>query len=371
MSVLDSRLMNPQIHTDVLHRMAYSTDASIYREVPYGVSFPESVADIQALVAEAARLGTHVIPRAAGTSLAGQVVGSGIVVDIRKWNRILEVNPAQRWARVQPGVVRDELNLALKPYGLHFSPETSTSNRCCIGGMFGNNSCGTHSLVYGSTRHHVLSCKGVLSDGSLFDTEHPDRSNPLLDSIFAQLEGWGSDPAVLAEVEAAFPDKSLRRRSCGYAIDEAIEGGRADLCKLLVGSEGTLAFITEIKVSLDPLPPAEKMVVCAHCDTLEKSFQANLVALRHRPAAVELMDGKILELSFQNLEQKRNSFFVQGLPAALVIVEFWGETREDIDAQAAAFEAAAEDSGLVYACTRVYGADVNRVWDLRKAGWAC
>ena len=368
MSVLDSRLMNPQIHTDVLHRMAYSTDASIYREVPYGVSFPESVADIQALVAEAARLGTHVIPRAAGTSLAGQVVGSGIVVDIRKWNRILEVNPAQRWARVQPGVVRDELNLALKPYGLHFSPETSTSNRCCIGGMFGNNSCGTHSLVYGSTRHHVLSCKGVLSDGSLFDTEHPDRSNPLLDSIFAQLEGWGSDPAVLAEVEAAFPDKSLRRRSCGYAIDEAIEGGRADLCKLLVGSEGTLAFITEIKVSLDPLPPAEKMVVCAHCDTLEKSFQANLVALRHRPAAVELMDGKILELSFQNLEQKRNSFFVQGLPAALVSVEFWGETREDIDAQAAAFEAAAEDSGLVYACTRVYGADVNRVWDLRKAG---
>ena len=360
--------MGPTIHTDSLHRMAYSTDASIYREVPYGVAYPETVEDIKALVAEARRLGTYVIPRAAGTSLAGQVVGSGIVLDIRKWNRILEVNREERWARVQPGVVRDELNLALKPFGLHFSPETSTSNRCCIGGMFGNNSCGTHSLVYGSTRHHVLSCKGVLSDGSLFDTEHPDRSNPLLDSIFAQLEGWATDPAVLAEVEAAFPDKSLRQRSCGYAIDEAIEGGRADLCKLLVGSEGTLAFITEIKVSLDPLPPKERMVVCAHCDALEKSFQANLVALRHRPAAVELMDGKILELSFQNLEQKRNSFFVEGLPAALVIVEFWGESRAEIDAQAAAFEAAAAESGLVYACTRVYGADVNRVWDLRKAG---
>ena len=354
--------------TDALHRIAYATDASAYREMPMAVAYPKTEDDIRTLLGEARRRGTHLIPRAGGTSIAGQVVGSGIVVDIRGWNRILEVDREQRWARVQPGVVRDELNLALKPYGLHFSPETSTSNRCCIGGMFGNNSCGTHSLVYGSTRHHVLSCKGVLSDGSLFDTEHPDRSNPLLDRIFTQLEGWGSDPTVLAEVEAAFPDRSLRRRSCGYAIDEAIEGGRADLCKLLVGSEGTLAFITEIKVSLDPLPPAEKMVVCAHCDTLEKSFQANLVALRHHPAAVELMDGKILELSFQNLEQKRNSFFVEGLPAALVIVEFWGETREDIDAQAAAFEAAAEDSGLVYACTRVYGADVNRVWDLRKAG---
>ena len=133
--------MKPQIHTDVLHRMAYSTDASIYREVPYGVAFPQTVEEIQALIAQARRLDTHVIPRAAGTSLAGQVVGSGIVVDIRGWNRILEVDREQRWARVQPGVVRDELNIALKPYGLHFSPETSTSNRCCIGGMFGNNSC--------------------------------------------------------------------------------------------------------------------------------------------------------------------------------------------------------------------------------------
>ena len=360
--------MTPAILTDPLHRIAYSTDASAYREMPAGVAYPESVEDIAALVAEARRRRTHLIPRAAGTSIAGQVVGSGIVVDIRKWNRILEVNAGERWVRVQPGVVRDELNLALKPYGLHFSPETSTSNRCCIGGMFGNNSCGTHSLVYGSTRHHVLACKGVLSDGSLFDTEHPDLSNPLQQAIYGQLRSWASDPQVLRRVADAFPDPSLRRRSCGYAIDEAIGGERIDLCKLLAGSEGTLAFITEIKVSLDPLPPREKMVVCAHCDALEKSFQANLVALEHRPAAVELMDGRILELSFQNLEQKRNAFFVNGLPAALVIAEFWGETRSEIDAKADAFERAAETSGLVYACTRVYGADVARVWDLRKAG---
>lgn len=358
----------PQIFTDSIHKIAYSTDASIYREVPYGVAYPETVADIQALIAEAKRLNTHLIPRAAGTSIAGQVVGSGIVVDIKKWNQIIEVNKEEKWARVQPGVVRDELNIALKLYGLHFSPETSTSNRCCIGGMFGNNSCGTHSLIYGSTRHHVLACKGVLSDGSLFDTERLDESGPLLNKILDQLKSWAKDSSVVAQIEDAFPDKSLRRRSCGYAIDEAIEGGNLDLCKLLVGSEGTLAFITEIKVSLDPLPPAEKMVVCAHCDTLDKSFLANLVALKHNPVAVELMDGKILELSFQNLEQKRNSFFVEGLPAALVIAEFWGDTREDIDAQAAAFEQDAKESGLVYTCTRVYGAEVIRVWDLRKAG---
>ena len=366
-----------KILTDSIHKIAYSTDASTYREVPYGVAYPETKEDIQALIAEAKRLNTHLIPRAAGTSIAGQVVGSGIVVDIKKWNQILEVNKEEKWARVQPGVVRDELNIALKPYGLHFSPETSTSNRCCIGGMFGNNSCGTHSLIYGSTRHHVLACRGVLSDGSLFDTENLDESNPLLEKILKQLKGWANDSAVVALIEDAFPDKSLRRRSCGYAIDEAIEsltpnpspkGEGSALCKLLVGSEGTLSFITEIKVSLDPLPPAEKMVVCAHCDTLDKSFLANLVALKHNPVAVELMDGKILELSFQNLEQKRNSFFVEGLPAALVIAEFWGDTREAIDAQATAFEQAAKESGLVYTCTRVYGSDVTKVWDLRKAG---
>lgn len=357
-----------KILSDSLHKIAYSTDASIYREVPLGVAYPESVEDIVELIKEARKRKTCLIPRAAGTSIAGQVVGNGIVIDIKSWNKIIEINQEEKWARVQPGVVRDELNIALKPYGLYYSPETSTSNRCCIGGMFGNNSCGTHSLIYGSTRHHVLACKGVLSDGSLFDTEHLDESNPLLEKILSQLKGWANDSAAAAQIEDAFPDKSLKRRSCGYAVDEAIEDGKIDLCKLLVGSEGTLAFITEIKVSLDPLPPAEKMVVCAHCDTLDKSFLANLVALKHNPVAVELMDGKILELSFQNLEQKRNSFFVEGLPAALVIAEFWGETREAIDAQATAFELAAKESGLVYTCTRVYGSDVAKVWDLRKAG---
>ena len=363
--------MAVEILTDRLHRIAYSTDASAYREVPMGVAYPKSVEDIQELVAEARRRHTCLIPRAAGTSLAGQVVGKGIVVDIKGWNKILEINADERWARVQPGVVRDELNLALKPLGLVFTPETSTSNRCCIGGMFGNNSCGTHSLVYGATRDHVIACKGVLADGSDFDTirvNDPEyrKARPLLGRIWTQLATWRDDPATRQLISENYPDKSLKRRSCGYAIDEAIES--MDLCKLLAGSEGTLAFITEITVSLDPLPPKEKMVVCAHCNTLEASFLANLVALNHNPAAVELMDGKILELSFQNIELKRNTTFVKGLPAALLIAEFWGGSREAIDTMADAFEQDATASGFVYACTRVYGGDVNKVWDLRKAG---
>ena len=355
------------ILTDSLHRIAYSTDASIYRETPIGVAYPETVEDLVELVKEASRRHTCLIPRAAGTSIAGQVVGNGIVVVIKGWNKILSIDAENRLATVQPGVVRDELNLALKPYGLHFSPETSTSNRCCIGGMFGNNSCGTHSLIYGGTRDHVVACKGVLADGTVFDTRKSEDS-PML----RQLRNWASNPQTRKLLEDNFPDKSLKRRSCGYAIDEAVEAVQSDpglaFCKLLAGSEGTLAFITEITVSLDPLPPKAKMVVCAHCSTLEGSFQANLIALKHKPSAVELMDGKILELSFQNIEQKRNAFFVEGTPAALLIAEFWGDTREAIDAQAAAFEQEATQSGLVYTCTRVYGADISKVWDLRKAG---
>ncbi|MBO4263768.1 MAG: FAD-binding protein [Bacteroidales bacterium] len=352
------------IHTDALHKIAYATDASAYREIPAGVAYPESAEDIVELVRMARERGVCLIPRAGGTSIAGQVVGSGIVVDVsRHLNRILEIAPEERWARVQPGVVRDELNLALKPYGLFFSPETSTSNRCCIGGMLGNNSCGAHSLIYGSTRDHVLAVSGVLSDGSLFSTDSRDGS-ALWDSIWRQMETWRDDPAVRTLLSEHYPDRSLKRRSCGYAIDEALENG-IDLCKLLAGSEGTLAFVTEIKVSLDPLPPAETMVLCAHCHSLEDSFQANLIALQHGPVAIELMDGKILELCKDNPEARKNRFFVDGDPPALLISEFSGPSA---DADADALERALLASGRVRVCTRVYGADVPRVWALRKAG---
>jgi len=384
------------LFTDPLHRIAYATDASAYREVPEAVTFPENEQDIVYLIETARERKTHLIPRAGGTSIAGQVVGSGIVVDISKhFKKILEINKEEHWARVQPGVVLDELNLALEPYGLFFSPETSTSNRCCIGGMFGNNSCGSHSLIYGSTRHHVLEARGVLCDGSIevFKTytikELEERfgncfweteSNSLIQNIYSQLIRWALDEKTIQLIEENYPDKSLRRRSCGYAIDEVIEDlhnttkpleeRTINLCKVLAGSEGTLAFITEIKVDLDPLPPKEKMVVCAHCDTLQKSFLGNLVALKFHPAAVELMDRNILELSKDNVEQQKNRFFVQGDPAAILIIELRGETRAEIDAIADQLERALieNDEHLVYACSRVYGSEISKVWSLRKAG---
>ena len=304
-----------QVFTDSLHKIAYATDASVYREVPYGVAYPKTISDVLELLKKASEKGIDLIPRGGGTSLAGQVVGSGIVVDISKhWNKILEINAKERWARVQPGVVRDELNIALKPYGLFFSPETSTSNRCCIGGMFGNNSCGTHSLVYGSTRHHVIAAKGILTDGSeeIFKNyrieELEDRfgklfwertsHDTLIERIYAQLINFAYNENTKKLIVENYPDKELNRRSCGYAIDEVIETlPTINLCKLLAGSEGTLAFITEITVSLDLLPPKEIMVVCGHCDELAKSFEGNLVALKHQPTAIELMDGDILQLN--------------------------------------------------------------------------
>lgn len=354
------------ILTDNLHRIAYATDASTYRQMPIGVAYPKNESEIVELIEEARRRHTYLIPRAGGTSIAGQVVGNGIVVDIsRYFNHILKFNKQERWVWVEPGVVRDELNMFLKPHGLFFSPETSTSNRCCIGGMVGNNSCGTHSLVYGSTRCHVLELRGLLADGSHFSTACRNGS-PLLDSIYAQLDGWANDPSIRKLIEDNFPDRSLQRRSCGYAIDEAIEDSQhIDLCKIICGSEGTLCFITAIKLSLDPIPPKDRMVLCAHCSSLAKSYRANLVALGHHPVAVELMDGQILELCRNNHTQDHNRFFIQGNPAALIIAEFNGA---DMDENANAMEQELEAEGLAYHCSRVYGEDINRVWALRKAG---
>lgn len=362
-----------EILTDTLHRIAYATDASIYRELPQGVAYPKNENDIVELIAEARRRHTHLIPRAGGTSIAGQVVGDGIVVDIsRHFNHILKFNKQERWVWVEPGVVRDELNKFLEPHGLFFSPETSTSNRCCIGGMVGNNSCGTHSLVYGSTRHHVLALQGVLADGTHFDTaDSPEAlaADSLLGKIYAQLQGWMKDPAVRQLIADNFPDASLRRRSCGYAIDEALQAlgqsGSQALCNLLCGSEGTLAFITAIQLSLDPLPPQEKMLLCAHCHSLPDSYRGNIIALRHSPVAVELMDGRILELCRNNHSQQQNRFFIQGEPEALLIAEFNGP---DMEQRADALANELLDSGLAYHCSRVYNNDIERVWALRKAG---
>ena len=359
------------IYTDNIHKMAYATDASAYREIPVAVAYPETENDLRELLQMARARHTYLIPRAGGTSIAGQVVGHGIVVDVSRYmNKIISIDPERCIARVQPGVVRDELNIALKPYGLFFSPETSTSNRCCIGGMVGNNSCGTHSLIYGSTRQHVVGLRLMLTDGSIVEVgrEKTKSESDLWQRILTQLVGWQTDTSVRQRIEENFPDKSLKRRSCGYALDECLytESESLNIPALITGSEGTLALVTEIELSLDPLPSEKKVLVAAHLNNLNDSWAANLIALRHHPTAVELMDGRILDLCKDNKQAQEDRFFVQGEPEALVIAEFTGD---EVEEQATAFEN--EVQSIAYACTRVYDKDISRVGIYAKLDLVC
>jgi FAD/FMN-containing dehydrogenase/Fe-S oxidoreductase len=372
-----------ELHFDETMRTLYATDASVYREMPQAVALPKSENDICALVRFAREHRTSLVPRAAGTSLAGQVVGQGLVVDISRYlTRILEIDAANRRVRVQPGVVRNELNLALAPHRLFFAPETSTQNRCMIGGMVGNNACGANSVVYGSTRDHLVSARAVLSDGSIAEFGRLSQKeysaklqlDTLEGKIYRNIDRLLRDPENVAEIAREFPKKSIHRRNTGYAIDMLAEcspfvsdGPPFNFCRLLAGSEGTLAFLTEITLSCEPLPPRESALVCIHCSTIDEALRANLVALRHSPRACELMDDNILECTKANLEQRQNRFFVQGDPGAILAVELAAETREQVGAIATSLEDDLRAAGLGYHYPVIWGGDQNRVWNLRKA----
>ncbi len=266
-----ARDIEGDLYTDDTMRILYATDASAYREMPLAVAIPASVEDIKKLIAFARANQTSLIPRTAGTSLAGQVVGNGIIVDVSKnFTQIIELNEAEHWVRVQPGVIRDELNYFLKSYGLFFGPETSTANRAMMGGMVGNNSCGSNSVVYGSTREHLLEVKTLLSDGSEavfsaldLDAFHAKCEGETLEAtIYKTVRSLLSNYDTQQEIRAQFPKPSVERRNTGYAVDILLESapftaGKPDFdfCKLIAGSEGTLAFITEIKLHVHSLPP--------------------------------------------------------------------------------------------------------------------
>ncbi len=371
------------LHFDATMRKLYATDASVYREMPQAVALPKTEEDICKLVAFARKHHTSLIPRTAGTSLAGQVVGAGIVVDVsRHFNRILEIDAKHGRVRVQPGVVRNELNLALVPHGIFFAPETSTQNRCMIGGMVGNNACGANSVVYGSTREHLISARAVLSDGSVAEFgplpaqefEAKCSGNTLEASIYRETKALLGNPEDREEIARQFPKRSIHRRNTGYAIDLLSdcapltpEGPPFNFCRLLAGSEGTLAFLTEITLACEPLPPRESALVCVHCASIDESLRANLVALRHAPRACELMDDNILECTKTNIEQSKNRFFVQGDPGAILAVELAAERREEVSAVAACLESELRAAGLGYHYPVVWGSNQNRVWNLRKA----
>ncbi len=379
--------LDGDLFIDNVQRVLYSTDASQYKEMPLAVTKPKTVGDIKKIIAFARENNTSIIPRGAGTSLAGQVVGSGIVVDISKYmNRILEFNQKEKYVIIEPGVVLAELNQFLAPHGLQFGPETSTANRCVVGGMLGNNSCGLHSLVYGSVREHILEVDAILSDGSEttfkplskeeFRAKMNGNPNALEKAIYTNIFEMLSDPSNQHEIREKFPDPRVTRRNMGYAIDVLMDsemfsedGERFNFCKLLAGSEGTLAFSTRLKLNVIPLPPRHRGLVCAHFKTLEESIYGNLIALKYKPTAIELMDDPVMQAAKQNIEQRKNRWFVQGDPGAMLMIEFSYENEDELTSTAEKLANELKEAGLGYHYPLITGAEnIKRVWALRTAG---
>jgi FAD/FMN-containing dehydrogenase/Fe-S oxidoreductase len=370
--------------TDKKMLVLYATDASVYKEYPLAVAYPKNNYDIQKIIKFCFHNNVPFIPRAAGTSLGGQVVGNGIVIDISKYlNKIIEINEAENWAIVQPGVVRDELNHHLKKYNLYFGPETSTANRAMLGGMVGNNSCGTNSIIYGSTRNHVLEIKGFLSNGEEIHIhaltpealKEKTKLSTLEGDIYSFVHQKLSDKHTQEEIKKHFPNHNIHRRNTGYALDVMLEqfpfaenGRPFNLSELICGSEGTLIFITEIKVNLVPPPPPYKVVVAAHFKTLEESLKATVAAMKLAPTACELMDKIILDCTKSSIEYSKYRTFVKGDPAAILCVEFSSENKEIAQKHAKQFQLLLEKENLGYHFPFLEGTEIQKLWSLRKAG---
>ncbi|MBT5099614.1 MAG: FAD-binding protein [Polaribacter sp.] len=369
---------------DELHKTIYATDASVYRKIPMAVAFPKDEKDLKTLIDFATEYQITLIPRTAGTSLAGQCVGDGIVVDVAKhFTSILEFDELAKTITVQPGIVRDELNVFLKPFGLFFGPNTSTSNRCMIGGMVGNNSSGSTSIKYGVTRDKVLQIDTILSDGttaifneiSSADFNQKKRENTLEGSIYRSIYTELSSEENQQEIKAQFPKETIHRRNTGYAVDEFLTsdlfGGKdptINVAKFLSGSEGTLAFSTAITLQLDVLPPTESIMVTAHFTSINESLIATVTAMNHNLYNCELMDKTILDCTKSNREQVKNRFFLQGDPEAVLMLEVAANTLEETEVLADNLIADLKENNFGYHHPKVYGKDIAKVHHLRKAG---
>lgn len=370
---------------DDLYKTLYSTDASAYKLRPVAAALPKNELDIIKILAFATANKISVTPRTAGTSLAGQTVGSGIIVDVSKFfTEIVSFDKDQKTITVQPGVIRDELNLYLKPHGLFFGPNTSTSSRCMVGGMVGNNSSGTTSIRYGVTRDKIVEIKAVLSDGSqvvfgdlssaefIEKTKGDTLENKIYQSLYAEL----SNEATQKEIIKEFPKPEIHRRNTGYAVDILLQsdlfGGSQrtiNVGKLLCGSEGTLAFTTEVTLQLDDLPPTNNVMVVTHFTSIQESLEAVMVAMKHHLYTCEMIDDTILDCTKTNKEQSKNRFFIQGEPKAIMLFEVAShKSMKDAEEQADALIADLEKNNFGYASPKLYGADIDKVNELRKAG---
>ena len=374
-----------ELHTNLPIRSVYSNDASIYEQIPAAVAIPYDDGDLLKLIRFANQMQIGLIPRTAGTSLAGQAVGDGLVVDLSKhFTSILETDVDECWTRVQPGVIRDELNRELNKVGLHFAPETSTSNRAMIGGMLGNNSCGSNSIAYGTTRDYVQEISGFLSDGS-FVTFGPMKVAELESKVLSQEQSRENDiyRRVLQslrnretqnKIRDFFPKPSINRRNTGYAIDALLEtepfGGQQkfNLAKLIAGSEGTLFFATSIRLACVPLPPKSTILVCAHFNDLQQSLRATQIAMRHKPFRCELIDRHVIDGARNNLSQRDGLDFLVDEPEAVLLIEFRGDEQTAVQELANAAVAEIREAGLGYAFPTAIPPESDKVWSVRKSG---
>ncbi len=379
-----SKKLDGELFFDSLHKTMYATDASVYRKIPLAVALPKTINDIKELISFANTRNITLIPRAAGTSLAGQCVGEGIVVDISKYfTKILDFNEKNRTITIEPGIIRDELNVFLKPFGLFFGPNTSTSNRCTLGGMVGNNSSGTTSIQYGVTRDKVIALQTILADGSevLFnslsseDFKHKQLQSDLEGKIYKTLYTELSNPEVREEIYSQFPKKSIHRRNTGYAVDALLDTNifsnsseQINIAKLLCGSEGTLAFTTAITVQLEALPPVHKIIIASHFTSIQESLEAVLVAMKHNLYTCELMDKTILDCTKNNREQLKNRFFVKDDPAAILLLEVASDSAAGATQLAEALVKDLEKRNFGYAHPKLVGNDIKKALELRKAG---
>ncbi|MBJ6368540.1 FAD-binding and (Fe-S)-binding domain-containing protein [Snuella sedimenti] len=381
-----SKTLSGELFYDKLLKTIYATDASVYKMLPLAVAYPKTKADIKLLIDFAKKHNTSLIPRTAGTSLAGQCVGKGIVVDVSKYfTEIIALNEKEQTITVQPGVVRDALNNYLKPYGLFFGPNTSTSNRCMIGGMVGNNSSGTTSIQYGVTRDKVLEMQTILSDGSEatfkaisksefhIKMETPGLEGQIYKTIYTELQS----EAIHKQIEDNFPKPEIHRRNTGYAIDELVNtemfkptciDTKFNMCKLLSGSEGTLAFTTGITLKLDALPPQENIMVAAHFHSIENCLNAVVPVMQHDLYACEMMDKTILDCTKHNKTQEENRQFLEGDPEAILMCEVKAETKEEVQSKVDALIKTIKETGLSYAYPLLVGDDVDKANNLRSAG---
>ncbi len=395
-SELESRLrahVSGDVLFDDVSRGLYSTDASIYQIAPLGVVLPRSRDDVRATIQIAADLGVPILPRGGGTSLSGQTVAAAIVIDFSKYmNRILDIDPQQRLVRIEPGVVLDQLNLALAAHGLQFGPDVSTSSRAALGGMIGNNSAGSRSVRHGKTIDHVRSLDVILADGTELHCEPLDdvqlQSKRELETTEGEI--YRRLPAILhencEEIVARYP--RILRRVSGYNLDAFVpelqdkvpvaptpagldsdwpDRREFNLAKLIVGSEGTLGTVTEAVLHAVPLPK-QRAVACLQFRTIDAALKSVTTILELQPSAIEMLDHYIVELSRANLEYRSYLDFVEGTPAALLIVEFSGETVAEVDER---LDRLGEVLGGWEGLERIIPAtdpeQRDRIWNCRKA----